>query len=294
MLKLIFSVILLLLLQGCGTNDTPTNGTGLGGSIAVNPDDCVQGIGCQISTMGNDSDDELLRSLHNQTKLFFGIDTQFGFYLEEDDPNAFANMDTMSIFFGRKLFMAMKSNDPTHYRTLISGIIAHEYGHIMQYNIDVDITGLAPTRQQVQFGSTILLSELEADAFSGFCMYFQLRDESQVVAYFNLLQSIGDTEYTSVDHHGTPDERMAAAAVGILTMEKLINENLLDQVDWSLLRRSFVYDIKTLVVKTDETIVNDTRSLSLSNLTPKEREQVRAIARGEITLDALKLSHSEH
>ena len=286
MLKSVFIIFFLILMCGCKMDENGLE------EMPINPASCTQGIGCEILSMGDETDDALLRAIHNETSLFFGINTLFGFFLEEENANAFTTKQNY-IFFGKKLFEKMKTDDPANYATLVSGAIAHEYGYVMQDAIALNTAGLAPIRQRVNIESSLILSELEADAFSGFYMYFQLHDTSPIAEYFDFLESIGDTKYTAANRHGTPQQRLAAAAIGITTMQNLIKEDLLNQVDWSTIRYAFIYDIKTAILQSDEALMNERHSRHFTTLNAKERKKITAIARGEIIPTSLNHTYAK-
>lgn len=87
----------------------------------------------------------------------------------------------------------------------VAGVLAHEWGHQIQF----------------QFGwmnssePTVRRTELEADMWSGF--YMALAKSwvgAQMNAYFQALFSLGDYYFHDPGHHGTPNQRLAAGAVG--------------------------------------------------------------------------------
>lgn len=97
---------------------------------------------------------------------------------------------------------------PTDLNTAaLQSIIAHEFGHIAQYHIGV--------RRPVK------TMELMADFMSGWYLGTLGQVEGNTLSETNLriaMEStyrIGDFNYTHPNHHGTPDERLAAFMRGV-------------------------------------------------------------------------------
>jgi len=127
-------------------------------------------------------------------------------YDECDDSheNAFSLRDSPQISFGTHLFRNVYGKFNNAYS--IYGILAHEWGHQTQ-------------RQLGYFGSEVLqTSELEADAFSGFYLYWAKKfDSTSLSTYLDTLFSIGDKAYNDPNHHGTPIERKHLGLFGMAT-----------------------------------------------------------------------------
>jgi hypothetical protein len=248
----------------------------------------IEGI-CVIATLGDATDDTTVETIYYDVASFFEFNTIFNFFDEgsQDAMNAFAT-ETNYIFFGTHMFDAIKSASPNNYATMISGIMAHEYGHIVQFNTYVNTAYLAPKRQSVDVGSTIVLSELEADAFSGLYMYFKLSSETEIQAYFDMLEELGDTAFTSPDHHGTSEQRQAAAAYGIIAADYIISNNLQYDIEWIDIRTEFLQGIAQYIL-----FESDYRSLSSSpsliTITPEQITMIKAIAQGKKSLSDLKM-----
>ncbi len=84
-------------------------------------------------------------------------------------------------------------------------VIAHEYGHAMQqYGKFMPINGM--------------MSELQADCLAGYYIGAVPNinfDDNDLVEIFNVSKSLGDYDFGSNQHHGTPRKRTAAAFVGV-------------------------------------------------------------------------------
>jgi hypothetical protein len=97
------------------------------------------------------------------------------------------------------------------------GIFAHEFGHHIQYEngyIDEPVPG---TKGRVTEAEKTRYTELMADAYSAYFLTHsqglalnQKRVEQFLVVFFQ----IGDCGFSSDGHHGTPNQRMAAARFG--------------------------------------------------------------------------------
>lgn len=90
----------------------------------------------------------------------------------------------------------------------IAGVLAHEWGHQVQFDYG----------WQNRSASTARPTELEADAFSGYYMGLAKQFAwSQINSYFAAVASFGDYNFNDPQHHGTPQERLAAARLGFDT-----------------------------------------------------------------------------
>jgi len=264
---------------------------GSGGSSGTTQSSaCISEIGglCVVSTTENSADDALLRAVHTDTMDFYEFNTEFYLYKENsaDEANAFAS-ESDQIFFGTYLLQALKSTSALEYPTMIKGIMAHEYGHIVQYHTFIDIATLAPKRQSIDVGSTIVLSELEADAFSGLYMYFELQSTTEINQYFELLDSIGSTNFTSPGFHGTGLQRQAAAAYGILMVDYIIENNLIDSINWVDIRIEFLRGIATYIL--DDINYRQTDTPNPFGFSDENINIIRGIAAGTHTINDLKL-----
>jgi uncharacterized protein len=85
-------------------------------------------------------------------------------------------------------------------------VIAHEYGHAMQeYGKFMPINGM--------------MAELQADCLAGYYIGAVPNinfDKQDLVKIFNVAKSLGDYDFGSSQHHGTPRKRTAAAFAGLV------------------------------------------------------------------------------
>lgn len=106
-----------------------------------------------------------------------------------------------NIMYGFNLFYHTVNNNFGD--NAVDGILAHEWGHQVQFN-----------NGWMQQGT--FLSELEADAFAGFYIAAAKQwNTSMVNGFLNSVYYSGSYDYNSPDFHGTPDQRSAAAQLGI-------------------------------------------------------------------------------
>jgi hypothetical protein len=145
----------------------------------------------------------------------FDVNPGFGFYDDTGNLNAFASPDTLPQLPGTKRTVCFGVN--LFRRTLSLGdngiaviaVCAHEFGHVVQYN-----TGY---RDRLLSGRpTVKLLELHADYFAGYHLARRKAEypSLNVQGAGSLIDSIGDTAYTSPQHHGTSEERVAAIEAG--------------------------------------------------------------------------------
>jgi hypothetical protein len=88
-------------------------------------------------------------------------------------------------------------------------ILAHEFAHQVQFNKHFGISGSAAER--TRFG------ELNADAMSAFFLTHKrgaTLNQKRVEEFLRVFYDIGDCQFASSGHHGTPNQRMAAAQFG--------------------------------------------------------------------------------
>lgn len=120
----------------------------------------------------------------------------------------------------------------------ISGVMAHEWGHQIQFD-NGWFMSTEPTSRPI---------ELEADAFSGF--YMALGENyswASINNYFTAMASEGDYNFTDPSHHGTPEERLAAAQLGFQTAIEVVETQT--QVTYADLHQIFSSAISGFSVK---------------------------------------------
>lgn len=156
-----------------------------------------------ISSFGNTQyDAKFEEEVSLQGEFFSDIPTDVGILMEPsiEKKNAFASPDGY-ILFGYHLFYETLNNFG---ELPLAGILAHEWGHRTQQEL-----GWQDYHQPAH-------RELEADAFSGFYLFLAKQWAwSRVDQYYEAVMSFGDYNYNDPYHHGTPNERLAAARLGV-------------------------------------------------------------------------------
>jgi hypothetical protein len=122
--------------------------------------------------------------------------------------NAFATPNSLipgpaqgSVVFGINLMNHELQRNPTNFT--IPGIMAHEFGHIVQFTRGISL----PT----------MLAELQADYIAGWCLrqvdpaWSNLAIRQGMEEFYRL----GDYQFNNPTHHGTPDERTKALSGGL-------------------------------------------------------------------------------
>lgn len=183
---------------------------------------CLQMVGClgyaggynnsgTIGTTLGDPfwDQKMTEEVIIQRNFFNGISANV-FILNEGSParkNAYASPNGQ-ILFGYHMFYYTIQ---TYGELPVAGILAHEWGH----------------RTQFSFGwnyAETYIQELEADAFSGYYMALVKQYAwGQIQTYYQSVYATGDYNYHSPFHHGTPDQRLAAAYFGVQTAIEALN-----------------------------------------------------------------------
>ncbi len=114
---------------------------------------------------------------------------------------------TGKIYFGYAIYKDAKAKGGDIVNAMI---LAHEYGHQLQY-----IFGL-PSKPE----NTARPNELEADGFAGYYLRkptgYNKTNFSEIAAAYNFAYAIGDNSTSDPDHHGTPAQRRSAVRLGFL------------------------------------------------------------------------------
>jgi len=152
-------------------------------------------------------------------------------------------------------------------------ILAHEYGHQLQYIFNL------PSVNE----STARPNELEADGFAGYYLRrpngYNQTSFAQIAAAYEFAQSIGDYQTTSPGHHGTPAQRRSAVRLGFLLGE------------YSLSAADFDYNFFYYY----QGVLNGTYKMSKNSKYPEldaymsqYLEELRKIQTGEISAEEFK------
>jgi hypothetical protein len=237
--RLVLAIILTVAAAACGGNpigpgdsgngDSPTGGGGTGGLGGGERQNIrLQAIGCFLQ--GTSGSAATLATLASTRQIFwrsgnFSIDAfpqQEGlnlvstfalsprlFFLNDDHgANAYATPEVANalgldgtVLFGRRMILEQFQRDPSG--ASVIAVMAHEFGHLAQFRGGLRETGKRP--------------ELHADFMAGWYMSLRGRHawanlQPALQVFYNL-----DYEFNSPAHHGTPQERLAAAQAGFVS-----------------------------------------------------------------------------
>ncbi len=181
-----------------------------------------------FSTKANDETQAILDDLDTKTddrnlnhaigvtltrlSKLFEVHPEFGFYDDEDSPNAFATETSVTpntngtVAFGYNLLQRQITEHPDG--VSIMGILAHEFGHVVQYQRSL--------RDELMEGKhTVRLVELHADFLAGFYAgHRRLEYDMDTNGLGDAFLAIGDFNSKDTQHHGTPKERLSALTEG--------------------------------------------------------------------------------
>src|SRR5262245_20009182 len=140
----------------------------------------------------------------------------FAFYDDGESPAAKAVRKSPvakahgAVLFGLRLLRRTRV-ELEHPEVAVTAVCAHEFGHILQYRYDIHKTLIEGQAQP-----TVKRVELHADFVAGyFAGIRKLEKPDFPAAIFPVkLRSMGDNDFNDPQHHGTPDERAAAAVQG--------------------------------------------------------------------------------
>lgn len=164
--------------------------------------------GCGLlSSFGDPNADAAFASEVNFQETFWqGLPTNVHVWNDCQNPNA-VSLPTHDILYGARLFQMLAISFPGN-GLPISGVLAHEWGHQAQFAFGW-MQSTAPT---------VRATELEADAFSGYYMALAKSFAWPLISgYFTAVANMGDFNFNDPSHHGTPQERLAAARLGFDT-----------------------------------------------------------------------------
>jgi hypothetical protein len=189
--------------------------------------------GQTISSLGHAAyDQKFWEEVAIQRAFFQQIPAQVSILLEPEPElkNAYASSDGQ-IRFGYYMFWDILDQ----YGELpVASILAHEWGHRTQFHSNWN-----DYNQPAHM-------ELEADAFSGFYLFLAKRWAwSQIQDVYQALMDFGDYNFNHPQHHGTPNERYAAARLGVeLGKYAVENER---QFSYKELHDIFIEQIRTQI-----------------------------------------------
>ena len=167
-----------------------------------------------IASSGDREFDYALAQTLSRITDTFRVLPGFAFFDDSGTPNAYATTAVRmgradgTVLFGKHYLKAALAQ-PEHPDVAVAAICAHEFGHILQYKLNLKRVLLAGQ-------TTVKRIELHADYLAG---YFAGTRKSQKPNYpaavFATQQySAGDLQVNSPKHHGRPEERAAAIVRG--------------------------------------------------------------------------------
>ena len=170
-------------------------------------------FGCGLLSSTGDVlfDQYLIEEVATQRFYFNDYQTEINVFDEcsPNQMNAYATADgqvLMGWYMMGNLFSKYRSALP------IAGVLAHEMGHRLQFE----------NGWMVQTEPTDRRTELEADMWSGLYMAFaKTYSGSEIRSYFQAVFDSGDYNFNRPDHHGTRNQRLAAAAVGFDVADRI-------------------------------------------------------------------------
>lgn len=163
-------------------------------------------IGCGfLLSFGDPGLDAYFRTeIGLQSQFWVGVPAQVYIFNEcsYSQRNAYSRPDRV-IMFGS--YMGHYLIDNFGVDLPVAAVLAHEWGHQVQF-------AMGYTRPQ---DPTQEFTEREADSFAGYYIWrAKRRSQSEWSTFLDLLTKIGDYNYTSYSHHGTPEQRMYQGCLG--------------------------------------------------------------------------------
>lgn len=133
----------------------------------------------------------------------------FRFVRDLSNPSSTFNAISYSngkIYFREQIYKWAKNRDGSNLINVM--ILAHEYGHQLQYAFGL------PSRQE----NTARAGELEADGMAGYYLRrgYGKNSFAAIATAYEAAYAIGDYNYNSGGHHGTPPQRKSAVRLGFL------------------------------------------------------------------------------
>ena len=164
---------------------------------------------------GDAETDRFLGSALGRLSSTFKVSPGFAFFDDSKSENAVAIRETLlgngpgTVLMGMKLFGRLMARTNDGGITVIA-VCAHEFGHIYQM-----YAGYETPLNQLDT-RTNRPHELHADFLAGYYLALRKTEHRQLDLreVGRELHALGDTAFTSRQHHGTPDERVGALAAG--------------------------------------------------------------------------------
>jgi len=154
----------------------------------------------RLTSVGDATIDRLFWAEASLQQSFWGVPSTVYITMGaecEGNGNAFATADGQ-VYFGKRLMLRQigqfSSMVPVH------AVLAHEFAHRLQFTFGWSRADGSPASSR--------LTELEADGWSGFyARWVKNYSSGDFRTHLETLYGIGDTDYNSPEHHGTPIER---------------------------------------------------------------------------------------
>jgi hypothetical protein len=167
-----------------------------------------------IASSGDREFDYALAHTLSRVTDTFRVLPGFAYYDDSDLPNAYATGVARmaradgTVLFGQRYLRKLLAL-PEHPDVAVTAVCAHEFGHILQYKLNLQSTILAGQK-------TVKRVELHADYLAGYYAGMsKLKKSTYPAAVFAIEKySAGDLNVDSPMHHGTPNERAAAIVRG--------------------------------------------------------------------------------
>jgi hypothetical protein len=143
----------------------------------------------------------------------FEVYPGFGFIDDSDGENAYAAREDRiagthgTVYFGLALFHRTMARFDDGGMAVLT-VCAHEFAHIYQFK--------SGYYEELTPDGKVRLAELHADFLAGYFLARRKAEFSQLKTYDSgaLIESLGDTEFSRPDHHGTPAQRVDAIEAG--------------------------------------------------------------------------------
>jgi hypothetical protein len=165
---------------------------------------------------------------HTLVKIGAALDVLpgFAYYDDRSSPNACATTKTLlqradgaevdgTVLFGSRLLLQTRRQLESP-EVAVTAVCAHEFGHILQWKSGLKDSKTDLYEILIKGQATKKRVELHADFLAGyFAGIRKLEKPDFPAAIFPVkLGSMGDNDFSNVEHHGTSAERAAAAVQG--------------------------------------------------------------------------------
>lgn len=169
-------------------------------------------MGSRSEQSGNPRLDAALGETLAEMADVLAVRPGFAFYQDGGFPNAVAlprsefAASSGTVLFG--LTMLSRVDTMAHGDLFVQAVCAHEFAHIRQYQ--------TPLFARLDRPDTAKLVELHADFLAGYYLGRLQRNfgAEELVALGRSWETLGDSEFTRREHHGTREERIAAMEAG--------------------------------------------------------------------------------